>query len=184
MTIEQDIQELKGQIAKLNEEVSSLMKERHVPPSEMITVTTKGITEELEQKLKGEEDGIVIYSGVLRIKDGANTAWDSSARLAELLECPSKRTSHLLQCLSSEQRIDLMKALFKGDKAPSDLVNETGIEGGQLYHHLKEMMFAGMVDSKSRGLYKLNVNGVQALFTSLLLGLHLGKAEPEDIPQS
>jgi len=183
MTLKQDVQELKGQIAKLSEEVSALKKERHVP-SEKITVTTKGITEELEQKLKGEEDGIVIYSGVLRVKDGASTAWDSSARLVELLECPSKRVAQLLQCLSSEQRIDLMKALFKGDKAPSDLVKETGVEGGQLYHHLKEMMFAGMVDSKSRGLYKLNVNGVQALFTSLLLGLHLGKAEPEDIPQS
>jgi len=66
---------LKGQIAKLNEEVSAVKKERHVP-SEKIVVTTKGITEELEQKLKGEEDGIVIYSGVLRVKEEASTGWD------------------------------------------------------------------------------------------------------------
>ena len=183
MTLEQDIQELKGQIAKLNEEVSLLKKERHIP-SEKITVTTKGITEELEQKLKGEEDGIVIYSGVLRVKGGASAAWDTSARLNELLDCPSKRAVHLLQCLSSEQRIDLMKALFRGDKTPSDLTKETGVEGGQLYHHLKEMIFAGLVDSESRGLYRLTVDGVQSLFTSLLIGLHLGKAALEDIPQS
>jgi len=181
MTLEQDVQELKGQIAKLNEEVSALKKERHVP-NEKVLVTKR--TEDLAKELKGEDDGIVIYSGVLQVKGGASTGWDTSARLNELLDCPSKRVAQLLQCLSSEQRIDLMKALFRGNKAPSDLVKETGVEGGQLYHHLKEMMFAGMVDSKSRGLYKLNVNGVQALFTSLLLGLHLGKAEPEDIPQS
>jgi len=172
---------LKEQVATLIEDISILKKERHVP-SEKVLVTAR--TEDLAKELKGDEDGIIIFSGVLRVKEGASAGWDSSARLAELLDCPSKRVAHLLQCLSSEQRIDLMKALFKGDKTPSDLVKETGVEGGQLYHHLKETMFAGLVDSKSRGLYKLNVNGVQALFTSLLLGLHLGKAEPEDIPQS
>lgn len=64
-------------------------------------------------------------------------------------------------------RVRLIKSLLAGDKTSSELSQDTGIEGGQLYHHFRELARAKFISRDSRGVYKLSHFGRQMAITFL-----------------
>ncbi len=75
----------------------------------------------------------------------------------------------LVQPFSSPQRIAILNALARRKLASSELAAETGLAGGQLYHHLKELTRAGLVRSAGRGAYEMTVGGLTTFVTLSLL---------------
>lgn len=53
-------------------------------------------------------------------------------------------------------RLKILRTLSHGDRTWADLSHETGLVGGQLYHHLKELMRSGFVIQKSRNIYAIS----------------------------
>lgn len=78
------------------------------------------------------------------------------------------RVERLLAPLPHEGRVRVMQAL--GDIAVSakQLSKATGFRGGALYHHLKELEYAGYVASE-RDRYRLTKVGRQLLLTVLCM---------------
>jgi len=90
--------------------------------------------------------------------------------------------ARLLSPFSNEQRILILKTLIDGSRTSSELTQATGLEGGQLYHHLKELALAEFIEQEQRGIYALTEKGRHALLTTLAMAMTLEKRViPEEV---
>lgn len=85
--------------------------------------------------------------------------------LEELLTEDSISTARFCLALSHEHRVNLLKTLVCGEKTTSQLSDAVGLEGGPLYHHLKELISAKFVTQKERSVYMITQQGFDALMT-------------------
>jgi len=74
------------------------------------------------------------------------------------------KVERLLSPLANASRIDLMLAMFKVPRSSSELSDSTGLKGGNLYYHLRELVHAGYV-REAEGAYTLTDLGRQLLLT-------------------
>lgn len=76
----------------------------------------------------------------------------------------------------------ILKTLIDGSRTSSELTQATGLEGGQLYHHLKELALAEFIEQEQRGIYALTEKGRHALLTTLAMAMTLEKRViPEEV---
>lgn len=93
---------------------------------------------------------------------------DSDWELNPVVCVPPANVERLLSPLSHEGRIKIMQALFDRSVAASELSACTGFQGGGLYHHLRELKYAGYISDKD-GEYRLTQIGQQLLITVALI---------------
>jgi len=78
---------------------------------------------------------------------GWSVAEDDEAANApnEVTRTPASSVERLLAPLAHEARIRILQTLYRGPKSSSELAEATGLRGGNLYYHLKELMHAAYV---------------------------------------
>lgn len=74
------------------------------------------------------------------------------------------RTERMLAPLAHEARLRLMQALLSDSRTPSQLSAQSGMKGGNLYYHLKELIHAGYIEERD-GNYALTGLGRQLFVT-------------------
>jgi DNA-binding transcriptional ArsR family regulator len=79
------------------------------------------------------------------------------------------------QALASEARLGILRGLVQGPKSTSELLAMTGIDRGQLYHHLRDLFVQGFVEQPERGRYAATMRGEIVL----LVAWHLPLLGPE-----
>ncbi|HDI31843.1 MAG TPA: ArsR family transcriptional regulator, partial [Thermofilum sp.] len=77
----------------------------------------------------------------------------------DIIRYPAENIVKLLSPLSNENRIKILKLLFKDVKSSSELSKELRLEGGSLYHHIKELRIAGYIKEIERGKYASTLKG-------------------------
>jgi len=177
--LEEEMRELREQLSKLASKVEKLegaeqvMSFGHHPgPPEPIASLIRMLAERLPDK---PDAGMAFFGGIQE-KDGKiSSSYFSGHDLESMMTCSPKRIASLLSPFSSEQRISILKTLVKGDKSSSELSQATGLEGGQLYHHLKELALAEYMEQRERGIYTLTEKGQMALLTVMAMASTLEK---------
>ena len=82
------------------------------------------------------------------------------------------RLERLLSPLAHEARLRIMQALYQRPHSASELAEAVGLRGGNLYYHLKELVFADYVrDDKS--VYALTGLGRQLFITLTCIALQV-----------
>lgn len=166
MSVELD--ELKKLVERLAMDVEELKRARKEERKAVIKEVAKVIPEDfvesilrvLEAKLGDKpEGGLILISGIERKGGRTVDSFLSAIDLEDAIKCLPSKIARLMGSFSSENRVRIMQSLLKGIKTSSELSKETGLEGGQLYHHLKELMMAGYVQAVERGKYALTSNG-------------------------
>lgn len=174
-----ELEELRKLVEKLARDVEELKmareeKRKQTARIEVVSKEGEAISKEfvesvlklLEDKLGEKPDGgLVLISGIERRKGKVVDSFMSAVDLESIAKCPPFKIAKLTSSLSSENRIRIMQSLLKGVKTASELSEETGLEGGQLYHHLKELIMAGYVQMVERGKYALTSSGCIAIRT-------------------
>lgn len=56
---------------------------------------------------------------------------------------------------TSPWRLKIIRALARGSRTSREIAEQTGLVGGQLYHHLNELIRAGFVRQEARNCYSL-----------------------------
>ena len=74
------------------------------------------------------------------------------------------KVERLLAPLAHESRVRIMQVLCEGNCTSSELSVATGLTGGNLYHHLRDLIHAGYVRELAKG-YALSNVGLQLLLT-------------------
>jgi len=122
---------------------------------------------------KHDQDAVVYVAGAWN-RGGDHLAWgycawqvegnEPGARPHIALRTPATRFERLLSPLAHEARIRIMQAMYDGPKPSGQLSAATGYRGGNLYYHLKELIYAGYVTERGGG-YDLTALGCQMLVT-------------------
>ncbi len=125
-----------------------------------------------------ERSGTVAYVGVTWRGDEEHQGAREHA-IAGLLEADWAGTAGLLECLGSAPRLALIGALLAGPADRRALQAALGeASTGQLYHHLRDLQAAGLLEQRRRGEYRLADHALVPLLAVLAAGLDLARGVP------
>lgn len=139
---------------------------------------------DLLNRHKGDDRRVVV-SGVARwTAEGSSMAtsviiWDKDERVS----LDQRRAAGLCQALASEARLAILCELQDGSRSTSDLTASTGLERGQLYHHLRDLFMQGLVEQPERGRYQLTGRGRVVLLMTVALAVAGPDEQVATIPE-
>jgi DNA-binding MarR family transcriptional regulator len=115
-----------------------------------------------------ERRGAVVYRGLVTGPEGERE-WEQ-VRDDSILQAHSPaELARQFGPFSSPERIALLLALYRSDCNAQALCDESGLTQGQLYHHIKELIYVGYVQQQGRSRYRITEKGSQALLTLAVL---------------
>jgi DNA-binding transcriptional ArsR family regulator len=113
--------------------------------------------------VRGLMRGAVTYAGSARLGD-EEVLWAGERGLAQIWALEPAEVARLLAALGHPARIALVRALLVGVRSSQELQQVVGSGSvGQLYHHLKDLLAAGVVDQAGRSRYRISASRVVPL---------------------
>ncbi|MGB3773289.1 MAG: winged helix-turn-helix domain-containing protein [Rhodococcus sp. (in: high G+C Gram-positive bacteria)] len=98
--------------------------------------------------------GVISYAGDVHL--AGDVAWTMHYSPDGILELPTERSVEVLAALGHPIRMAVVRALLRGPATAVDLQSAVGLSSvGQLYHHLKTLTSARVVEQHGRGDYRL-----------------------------
>lgn len=129
-----------------------------------------------EPKLELKSDGGVTYSIHRPAAGDGDTAFKTGTItvLTDQIEKATNEAAALLgYALSSPQKVGLLRALLgHPSESAAALGTAAGLSTGSLYHHLRDLMHAGLIAQEGRNRYQITPRGQRVLL--LLLALAAG----------
>lgn len=105
--------------------------------------------------VRGELRGAITYAGSARLGD-SDVLWAGEHGLPEVWDLEPAGLARLLAALGHPARLALVRALLAGERTSQELQEIIGSgSAGQLYHHLKDLIAAGVVDQAARSRYRI-----------------------------
>ena len=132
-----------------------------------------GVSEEPPVTSKGKADAVVSYSvnrpalgeGDAPFKTGA-----VSISAAQIAKTTDESAALLGYALSSPQKVALLRALLGHEsESAAALGAAANLSTGSLYHHLRDLMHAGLIGQAGRNQYQITPRGQRVLLLLLAL---------------
>ncbi|MCU6707889.1 ATP-binding protein [Paenibacillus sp. J5C_2022] len=158
----QELDEMEAQLAELREIVlSGLRSGKAAQTSDSIASLYSVPATELETAgdnanyaNEAAEDGTIHYSGwYTGAHEQFRYKWEPQRRnVAMLLGVDGDKTSRVLGAIAHKQRLDILRALMGEPLTGAELVERLNMgTTGQLYHHTKALLGAGLLVQEERG---------------------------------
>ena len=181
--LEEEVRKLRDMVEKLARELERLKERIEGPPRKAVSMGepeyVRAVLRMFEEQLGDKPDaGLVFVGGIERRGGKIRDSFLSAIPLEEVVRCPPRRIVGAMGVFSNENRVRILQALLSGARTSSELARETGLEGGQLYHHLRELMLAGYVEAVERGKYALTPKGCIAIRVAAAVASIPGFAAP------
>lgn len=88
-----------------------------------------------------------------------------------------ERIAKLCNAMANPRRVAMLKAIFTGAGSYAQLADTLGLKAGPLYHHVRELRLAGLLELARRDTYRLTQYGKYALLLACLSESLLSKLE-------
>jgi ArsR family transcriptional regulator, arsenate/arsenite/antimonite-responsive transcriptional repressor len=125
------------------------------------------------QPAESPAHGFLTYDGSIEL-GGKQLKMRSRRPATAAFSADAESVARIFGALGSPHRILMVRALCDGPKTGQQLEESAGISStGQLYHHLKELLAAGLVTQPARSLYALRPASIIALCVALMLASDL-----------
>jgi DNA-binding transcriptional ArsR family regulator len=103
----------------------------------------------------GDDTGRLTYGGEARL-GGYRWRWEVARSPGWLVEQPAGPLAGVLAAAGHPARLRILQLLVSGPRPIADLQSELALASqGQLYHHLKTLTSAGLVEQPERGVYRV-----------------------------
>lgn len=145
------------------------------------------IVEGLLRDLDGDGSGTtgpatVVYAGAGTWGDGT-AAWQAAREWDEVVEAADEPVARILSALANGTRLRIVGELLRGRRTTAELTEQLDQpSSGQLFHHLKELIAAGVVHQPVRGTYAIRVQHVVPILAVLSAALDLTSTAPGEVP--
>lgn len=90
----------------------------------------------------------------------------------------------LCSALASKQRILILKELSTRKLASSELTAITGMTGGHLHHHVRDLLSLGLIEKEASGKYAATTFGLNAYITAASLHRRLSYDNRENFKEN
>ena len=111
--------------------------------------------------------GVVSYQGEVHLY--GDVSWSIGYASGAILELSVPRTTDVLAALGHPVRLQIVRMLLRGPANAADLQAAVGLGStGQVYHHLKTLVSANIVEQQARGDYRIGAKKVVPLLVSML----------------
>jgi ArsR family transcriptional regulator len=117
--------------------------------------------------VRGSLRGAVTYAGTATLGEG-EVLWAGEHGLPQIWDLDPADIARLLAALGHPARLALVRALLAGVRTSQELQEVIGSSSaGQLYHHLNDLMAAGVVDQAGRSRYRISAGRIVPLLVIL-----------------
>lgn len=111
--------------------------------------------EQQEPQAATDDTGVVTYGGHASL-GGYEWAWQVVRSPGWLLQRPAAPLAAVLAAAGHPARFEILQLLVTGPMPIGDLQSKLALASpGQLYHHLKTLASAGLVEQPERGVYRV-----------------------------
>lgn len=111
--------------------------------------------------------GAVAYQGDVHLYGDVN--WNIGYTPDAILELSVARATDVLAALGHPVRLQIVRMLLRGPANAADLQEAVSLGStGQVYHHLKTLASANIVEQQGRGDYRIGAKKVVPLLVSML----------------
>ncbi|MFI0418801.1 MULTISPECIES: helix-turn-helix transcriptional regulator [Spongiactinospora] len=108
----------------------------------------------------GDDTGLITYGGQAKL-GGYEWLWEVKRSPGWLLRQPAGPLAAVLAAAGHPARFQILQLLVAGPKPVADLQTELALASpGQLYHHLKTLTSAGLVEQPERGVYRVPAHAI------------------------
>lgn len=179
MNYEDRLAELEKQIAAIQERLSSLEAPVSPAPAAAPGAADLSLLETLQSRagpLYEDEGarGALTYAGAVALGSG-EYIWQVERALPWLMELDGGALAQVLGALGSAPRLLLVRALLNGPRTSQQLQEALGVASpGQLYHHLKELLAAGVIEQRGRSNYRIAPRKIVPFLTIIMAAHDLG----------
>ena len=174
-------QEILAQLDRLREMIAQDKGELASPAAES-PATTGGPSKDVAQLLDAIrrtvatpdalQSGYTMVLALLESREGKERSSmvgaASETDLGKMLVSDEEMVA-FASAFTNSGRLKIMRAVSRSGRTSAELSEETGLVGGQLYHHLKELVRGGFVLQQDRNSYVLSPQ----IGKSAYLGMHL-----------
>jgi DNA-binding transcriptional ArsR family regulator len=177
-TNDQRLTQLEQQLAALHERIVAI--EDRTTTAQKLIPTDMSMAEALQQRAgrpyeDGATRGAVAYAGAVQFADAEYT-WQIERPLPGLLALDVTTLVPVLAALGSGPRLVLVRALLECPRSSQELQEALGTASvGQLYHHLKELLAAGIIEQRERSVYRLAARKIVPFLAVLAGAYDLGE---------
>lgn len=130
-------------------------------------------TDDPAPPVKGKADGVVHYSISRPATGEADAPFKTGAvavTAAQIARTTDEAAALLGYALSSPQKVSLLRALLNLEsESAAALGAATSLSTGSLYHHLRDLMHAGLIAQAARNQYQITPRGQRVLLLLLAL---------------
>lgn len=178
--------ELAAALAALSERVTALEQATtslaaptaRTPGRLEIADLLSALRERLADDPSGIAGGIVVYAGVGAMADAAVDR-QAARHWDDVLALDRTRASRLLAALGNPARLDIVEALVSGPLSRHQLRTRVDrASAGQLNHHLRELLAAGLLEQPRRGVYEVPPSRLVPILALLACAADLVAAVP------
>jgi DNA-binding transcriptional ArsR family regulator len=107
------------------------------------------------EEADAEDSGVLHYGGHARL-GGYQWSWEIRRPPAWLLQRPAGPIAAVLAAAGHPARFEILQLLAAGPMPIAELQSRLALTSpGQLYHHLKTLAAAGLVEQPERGVYRV-----------------------------
>lgn len=130
----------------------------------------------------GAEHGTVAYAGLGPWGDGT-VVWQMGRDWADVRDQAGVGVAQLFAALGNPLRVRIVSELLGGQRTTGELVDRLEQpSAGQLFHHLKELLGAGVIHQPVRGTYALRPQHVVPLLGVLTAAVDVATAGDRSEP--
>ncbi|MYT92634.1 helix-turn-helix domain-containing protein [Streptomyces sp. SID8359] len=151
---------LVGQVAEVSRRISEL--EERVrgstpePGADVASIEAQGALPGLRERLEEAARRGVVFAGSVAGPDGEPVEWERSEATESVLGSDWSETAETLGALGHPVRLRLIQALAEGRTAVTELMELEGLgTTGQIYHHLRQLVSAGWLETAGGGRYRI-----------------------------
>ncbi|MEU4029972.1 ArsR/SmtB family transcription factor [Streptomyces anulatus] len=151
---------LAGQVADMQRRLSDIEArldgEYRSPSPDEAPAEAYWALPQLRGRLQEAAHGGILFAGSVVGLDGELVEWERSDATDSILSSDWSEAADALGALSHPVRLRLVQALAGGRTAVAELIELEGLgTTGQIYHHLRQLVSAGWLETTGRGRYQI-----------------------------
>ncbi len=175
---------LAAAVAALAERVTALERMRLPVGASAVTdgSLVRRMLDELGDTADGPDpDGTIVYAGAGPWADGT-VAWQIGRRWLDIRETGADSIASLFGALANPHRIRILRELVTGPMSTGELGQRLDQpSSGQLFHHLKELLAAGVIHQPERGTYAIRREDAIPLLAALSCAIDLAAPHVDEV---